>query len=272
MGAVITAVIVGASVAAAAGGTQIGMGMSRSAKARREQQERMKNLEGIRYSDETQDYYNMLAQRSKEGLPSEQLDAARMGADRSGALALGAMGDRRAGLMGIGQVQGGLSDAYRQIAMADAQQRMVNEQAFIAETGNRGMQSYNEKMGIENMYLADARTRRREGQQMLQAGMQTVANAGGALATGMQGMGGGKSTPQDTPLSMQGKDAGLIPTSQLSLDTSRYIDDVTPTRAPLSISALDSFPEQPVSGLAPRGASTHDAFVRNNMSFFKPLF
>lgn len=196
MGVITTAVIAG-TIAAAGGGMAIA-GESKRRRANREAKSQMDRLESTRYGDFTQDYYNTLANRARQGLPQEQLAAAQMGADRATSLALGAMGDRRAGVIGMGQAQSGLADAYRQIAMADAQQRMQNEQQFIGEMGNRGQMAYQEEQGFANMRLADARTQRREGQQMTQAGIQTAVNGLG-LAMNPMGSGAPKAPPQAAP-------------------------------------------------------------------------
>jgi hypothetical protein len=200
MGAITTAVIAG-TIAATGGGMAIA-GESKRRRANREAEAQMDRLESTRYGDFTQDYYNTLANRARQGLPQEQLAAAQMGADRATSLALGAMGDRRSGVIGMGQAQSGLADAYRQIAMVDAQQRMQNEQQFIGEMGNRGQMAYQEEQGFANMRLADARTQRREGQQMTQAGIQTAVNGLG-LAMNPMGSGAPKGAPPTQAPTMQ---------------------------------------------------------------------
>lgn len=64
------------------------------------------------------------------GMPAEQKQQYLDNVMRSQQSALGAMGDRKAGLAGLGGVQQNAVDAYRNMLSMDAQQRQTNELAL----------------------------------------------------------------------------------------------------------------------------------------------
>ncbi len=70
------------------------------------------------------------------GMPAEQKQQYIDNVMRSQQAALGAMGDRKAGLAGLGGVQQNAIDAYRNMLSMDAQQRQVNEQALQGVRSN----------------------------------------------------------------------------------------------------------------------------------------
>ena len=70
------------------------------------------------------------------GMPAEQKQQYIDNVMRSQQAALGAMGDRKAGLAGLGGVQQNAIDAYRNMLSMDAQQRQTNEQALQGVRSN----------------------------------------------------------------------------------------------------------------------------------------
>jgi hypothetical protein len=140
----------------------------------------LREMEGIDYNDYTQQYFNELQMRARQGLPTESMDYAETGVDRAFGAAASNMEDRRAGLIGLGQSSMGLADAYRQLAAQDAEMRVQNQQQMLGEMSNRATTTYNEDMGMANVRLALARGQRQEGLAGINAGMQTSVNQAGA--------------------------------------------------------------------------------------------
>jgi len=140
----------------------------------------LREMEGIDYNDYTQQYFNELQMRARQGLPTESMDYAETGVDRAFGAAQTNMEDRRAGLIGLGQSSMGLADAYRQLAAQDAEMRVQNQQQMLGEMSNRATTTYNEDMGMANVRLALARGQRQEGLAGIGAGMQTSVNQAGA--------------------------------------------------------------------------------------------
>lgn len=140
----------------------------------------LNEMEGIDYNDYTQQYFNELQMRARQGLPTESMDYAETGVDRAFGAAQSNMEDRRAGLIGLGQSSMGLADAYRQLAAQDAEMRVQNQQQMLGEMSNRATTTYNEDMGMANVRLALARGQRQEGLAGTGAGMQTSVNQAGA--------------------------------------------------------------------------------------------
>jgi hypothetical protein len=137
-------------------------------------------MESTDYNDYTQQYFNELQMRARQGLPTESMDYAETGVDRAFGAAQNNMEDRRAGLIGLGQSSMGLADAYRQLAAQDAEMRVQNQQQMLGEMSNRATNTYNEDMGMANVRLALARGQRQEGLAGTGAGMQTSVNQAGA--------------------------------------------------------------------------------------------
>ena len=140
----------------------------------------LNEMEGIDYNDYTQQYFNELQMRARQGLPTESMDYAETGVDRAFGAAQTNTEDRRAGLIGLGQSSMGLADAYRQLAAQDADVRIRNEDQMLGEMSNRATTTYNEDMGMANTRLALARSQRQEGLAGVNAGMQTSVNQAGA--------------------------------------------------------------------------------------------
>ena len=140
----------------------------------------LNEMESTDYNDYTQQYFNELQMRARQGLPTESMDYAETGVDRAFGAAASNMEDRRAGLIGLGQSSMGLADAYRQLAAQDAEMRVQNQQQMLGEMSNRATNTYNEDMGMANVRLALARGQRQEGLAGTSAGMQTSVNQAGA--------------------------------------------------------------------------------------------
>jgi hypothetical protein len=140
----------------------------------------LNEMESTDYNDYTQQYFNELQMRARQGLPTESMDYAETGVDRAFGAAQTNMEDRRAGLIGLGQSSMGLADAYRQLAAQDAEMRVQNQQQMLGEMSNRATTTYNEDMGMANVRLALARGQRQEGLAGTGAGMQTSVNQAGA--------------------------------------------------------------------------------------------
>jgi hypothetical protein len=140
----------------------------------------LNEMESTDYNDYTQQYFNELQMRARQGLPTESMDYAETGVDRAFGAAQTNMEDRRAGLIGLGQSSMGLADAYRQLAAQDAEMRVQNQQQMLGEMSNRATTTYNEDMGMANTRLALARGQRQEGLAGVNAGMQTSVNQAGA--------------------------------------------------------------------------------------------
>jgi len=140
----------------------------------------LNEMESTDYNDYTQQYFNELQMRARQGLPTESMDYAETGVDRAFGAAQTNMEDRRAGLIGLGQSSMGLADAYRQLAAQDAEMRVQNQQQMLGEMSNRATNTYNEDMGMANTRLALARGQRQEGLAGVNAGMQTSVNQAGA--------------------------------------------------------------------------------------------
>ena len=140
----------------------------------------LNEMESTDYNDYTQQYFNELQMRARQGLPTESMDYAETGVDRAFGAAASNMEDRRAGLIGLGQSSMGLADAYRQLAAQDAEMRVQNQQQMLGEMSNRATNTYNEDMGMANTRLALARGQRQEGLAGVNAGMQTSVNQAGA--------------------------------------------------------------------------------------------
>ncbi len=140
----------------------------------------LNEMESTDYNDYTQQYFNELQMRARQGLPTESMDYAETGVDRAFGAAQTYMEDRRAGLIGLGQSSMGLADAYRQLAAQDADVRIRNEDQMLGEMSNRATNTYNEDMGMANVRLALARGQRQEGLAGVNAGIQTSVNQAGA--------------------------------------------------------------------------------------------
>ena len=140
----------------------------------------LNEMESTDYNDYTQQYFNELQMRARQGLPTESMDYAETGVDRAFGAAASNMEDRRAGLIGLGQSSMGLADAYRQLAAQDAEMRVQNQQQMLGEMSNRATNTYNEDMGMANTRLALARGQRQEGLAGMNASIQTSVNQAGA--------------------------------------------------------------------------------------------
>lgn len=167
-------------------------GASTAKRAERDRLAAREAMEDTRYADYNQAYYDELQRRASVGLPQEQLNAMQQGADRAAGVALATSEDRRGGLMGIGRAQTSLSDAYRNIGLADVAQREQNAQAVLAEMSDRGLNSYTEQQGLNAYDLNLAEQRRQEGLSQRQAGFQGIlGGVSQAGAMGAQMLGGG---------------------------------------------------------------------------------
>lgn len=171
-----------------------------------------KDLEDTRYADYNQSYYDELQRRSNVGLQDAQRQYMEQNADRAVGASLAASEDRRGGLIGVGRAQAGLSQAYRDIGMADVAERQRNAQMMLDEMNTRGSQTYQEKMQLGQLDYAAAEQMRQEGLSQQQAGMQTAFNGASNMATSQ---GGGMSQPnvfggstQGTPIAPQQMNTG----------------------------------------------------------------
>lgn len=144
-------------------------------------------MEDTRYADYNQAYYEELNRRAQVGLPEEQRQYMEQGAQRAAGVGLAATEDRRGGLIGIGRSQAGLSNAYRNITMADLAVREQNAQQMLGEMGYRGAQTYQEKMQLTQLDYAAAEQMRQEGLGEQQSGLQTAFDGGSNMATSMGG-------------------------------------------------------------------------------------
>jgi hypothetical protein len=181
---------VGGAAQLGSSGLQAGVGLYQAWKGAKEKriaegQEigAMTGIKSQRYADYNQGYYDELQRRSNVGLQQEQLGAMQQGADRAAGVGLQTTGDRRGGLMGIGQAQTSLSDAYRNIGLADVAQRESNSLAALQEQLNRGVQTQGEQTRNFEMDLSLASRNRGEAIQKQQAGTQNVFGAAQNLAT-----------------------------------------------------------------------------------------
>jgi hypothetical protein len=192
-------ILIGAAVAgsiglagmAGVGATQLGIGAYKAHKGKKDSAAAMDELKSTHYANYNQAYFDELQKRATMGMPEEQKRYAEMNADRAAGYGAQVRDDRRAGLMGIGNATTSLADTYKQIANTDAQYKYQNQQQLLGEISNRGNMAYQEKMNVGNMNLALARSNRQEGMGLINAGLQTGANAFGntmALATGFMGM------------------------------------------------------------------------------------
>lgn len=161
--------------------------MSEGAKAKREgeraQAEAIQRLEETDIADYNRPAMNQMLMRSRQGMPEASMTYAERGAERAAGAALSAMEDRRSGLAGIGQAQQSLSDTYSQLASMDAQQRLANEQAYIAAQQEQAAMQYQQALDMGNTQLALARGERLEGIEQQRAGSQNLFQ-GASLAAG----------------------------------------------------------------------------------------
>ena len=169
---------------AAIGGAQAIGGTVKANKAKKEREQARDALADTKYADYNQAYYEELQRREQVGLPEEQRQYMEQQAERAAGVGLAATEDRRGGLMGIGRSQAGLSNAYRDIGMADVAARQQNAQQMLGEMGYRGAQTYQEQMQLNQLDYSTAEQQRQEGLSMQQAGIQTLATTGGQAATG----------------------------------------------------------------------------------------
>ena len=169
---------------AAIGGAQAIGGTVKANKAKKEREQARDALADTKYADYNQAYYEELNRRAQVGLPEEQRQYMEQGAERAAGVGLAATEDRRGGLIGIGRSQAGLSNAYRDIGMADVAARQQNAQQMLGEMGYRGAQTYQEQMQLNQLDYGTAEQQRQEGLSMQQAGIQTLATTGGQAATG----------------------------------------------------------------------------------------
>ena len=173
---------------------QMGVGLADMAEGNAQQKraERDKirergEMEDTRYADYNQAYYDELKRREQVGLPEAQRQYMEQGADRAAGVGLAATEDRRGGLIGINRSQAGLSDAYRNIGMADVAARQQNAQQMLGEMGYRGAQTYQEGMQLNQLDYATAEQMRQEGLSREQAGRQMAFDGGSNMATSTGG-------------------------------------------------------------------------------------
>ena len=173
---------------------QMGVGLADmaegNAQQKRAERDRIRErgeMEDTRYADYNQAYYDELKRREQVGLPEEQRLKMAQGADRAASVGLAATEDRRGGLIGIGRSQAGLSNAYRDIGMADVAARQQNAQQMLGEMGYRGAQTYQEQMQLNQLDYATAEQLRQEGLSREQAGRQMAFDGGSNMATSMGG-------------------------------------------------------------------------------------
>jgi len=181
-------------------GLQGGIGLYQAWKGAKEKriaegQERaaITGIKSQKYGDYNQAYYDELQRRSNVGLQQEQMGYMQQAADRAAGVGLQVSGDRRGGLMGIGQAQTSLADAYRNIGLADVAARDRNQQAVLGEMFNRGNAALGEGIRNFEMDLSLASRGRGEAIQKQQAGTQNVMGAAQNMATYM----GGQQAQQD---------------------------------------------------------------------------
>jgi hypothetical protein len=147
--------------------------------AQAEEKKAIQDLKNTDYADYNQAYFEELQKRATMGLPEEQKRYAEIQADRAAGVGLQATEDQRGGLMGIRQTQMGLSDAYRSIALNDAQARVTNQNAYLGELSNRGQMGYQEAQAAGNVDLALAGRKRQETIALANSALQTGANLAG---------------------------------------------------------------------------------------------
>lgn len=176
-------------------------GAVQKSKAQKEREAAIGELEGTRYADYNQAYYEELQRRAQVGLPEEQRQYMEQQAERAAGVGLAATEDRRAGLMGIGRAQAGLAQSYTNIGLADVAAREQAAQAVLGEMAQRGAQTYQEQMQLGQLDLSLAEQARQEGLSQQQAGVQGLMSTAGQAAVGFSG---GGQTPnvfgQGTPL------------------------------------------------------------------------
>ena len=185
--------LAGAGIGALAGGVIGGFHDGKNKAIREAEDAEKAAIEGMKdtkYADYNQSYFNELQRRSSVGLQQEQMTAMQQGADRAAGVGLQTTGNRRGGLMGIGQAQTSLADAYRNIGLADVAQREQNTQSMLGEWGNRGQMSYGEGMRDSGMDLALAGRNREEEIQKQQAQQQEMMDSVASLGLTMGGASG----------------------------------------------------------------------------------
>lgn len=173
---------------------QMGVGLADmaegNAQQKRAERDRIRErgeMEDTRYADYNQAYYDELKRREQVGLPEEQKLEMERRADRAAGVGLAATEDRRGGLFNIGRSQAGLSDAYRNIGLAEIDFRNKNAQQMLGEMRYRGAQTYQEGMQLNQLDYATAEQMRQEGLSREQAGRQMAFDGGSNMATSMGG-------------------------------------------------------------------------------------
>lgn len=147
-------------------------------------------------------------QRAGEGLPSDQYNQAMRNIQRQQLMALRGAHDRRGGLGALTGIQQQSNDALLNLDVADANKKLENERFAMGVNNQVG----NFKHNIWERKYNYAQGLRGYGNQNLIGGLDKLAAAGGSLAYGLQGSGGGIG---NAPQGGSGMDAGAYGNSVL---------------------------------------------------------
>jgi len=172
MAAATTALIVGASIAAAAGGAQAIGGAVRAKRAKRD----MENFQ----QQEIADLSASLGKVSTLGAELEMESAAQTEAQQIDALQAGGA---QTVLGGIGKVQAGKSAVAQRVAAGLDQKMVAGQQAIYGEK----VRQFNVQEGRERTALAGMAAERAAGQQQVQAGIAAIGGAAAGAASGYAG-------------------------------------------------------------------------------------
>lgn len=121
---------------------------------------------------------------AQEGIPQAAINQQRQLLERQQASALQNIESRRGGLVGIGGTTQSLADAYTNMAVADAQARIQNQQNYQQQLNLLGQYQEKELLDRQGNYdvaRAEALGRIRGGQQRIDTGVQSAVNAYGAM-------------------------------------------------------------------------------------------
>ena len=219
------------ALAGLAGATSLYQGIE-GARAKKEGEaatkEAINRLENTDIVDYNRPVMSQLLNRSRTGLPSESLAYATQGAERAAGAALGTLEDRNYGLAVIGQAQQTLADTFTQLAGMDANQRLMNEQAYITAQQQQAQQAYQQELDLANIGLAMGRADRAEGVEMQNAAIQNLFQ--GASLAGYSML----PNPQSIMPTSQGNQ-GMIPPPSTTLPTQRppiNVGQINPTGTP----------------------------------------
>lgn len=121
---------------------------------------------------------------AQEGIPQAAINQQRQLLERQQATALQNTESRRGGLIGLGSTNQSLADAYTGMAVADAQQRIANQQNYQQQLNLQGQYQEKELLDRQGNYdvaRAEALGRIRGGQQRVDSGVQSAVNTASFL-------------------------------------------------------------------------------------------